>query len=903
MIDTSKISNIDIKALAADAAYWACASMIVLANGEEFSFVNRPYLIEPMQDESCVSGSMKASGGGFPIDIKTPIPTPDGWVLMEDIKVGNKVFGKDGKIYTVLEVHGIKYNKQCYRVIFSDKSSIVCDGDHLWSLTDMWHYRYVKQVTIKTIDILNAKKKDNRNRYVLDVAKPLDLPENKLPIDPYVLGLWLGDGNSCSNQITCGISDSVEYSKTFKELGIEIEIRDRKNVLCGEYKNIKIIDHCPKLRLLGVLKNKHIPMIYLRASYQQRLELLRGLMDTDGSISKSGKCEFYNINTVLIGQVKELVLSLGIKARISAKCFSTNWDKTELKPYKIYRVTFKAYSDMPVAKIKRKKENQISRIGNHPSITERRRIIDVVPVDSVPVRCITVDSPDHLFLAGEDFISVHNSECQGILPSLHGMIYGKYQQGVGYFFPTDTDMQDYVKSRFNPLIQLNKESIGKWIKSGRAGTDSAGLKRIGNANLFLRGSTLSPGETVGDARKSTKATGIQFDRLVVDEIDQIHPEAIAKMRKRMTNAKIYGNLGRDEERYIANPSDEDRGIDLYWQKSNKKWWNMLCVCGHYTNPVRYFLNDPEKSIGILPNGRGYIKCEKCEKPLGYNSGMYISECPGVTDLNMYQWSHLSSAYVDPLRILKDYRNPPEDNLGDIMRLDLGLAYSSKDEKLRKDVVLSCCSNNGMPERHMGPCAMGVDNDDKKHVVIGIRTGNDRYEIVKVAVCETFGEVHDLAIRYNVKSEVDDLRPNADSAREHQKSERHKVFLNEYTESPLNEAFFNENTGVVKSYRTGIFDSTHRIISNGQIVLPRRCAAIEDFATQCCNCVKSKEVDKQKGIIIYRYKKTGNGNDHYRNALNYFILASSGHRIRTVNPDRKINRQTKAKCDYDVVACV
>ena len=466
------------------------------------------------------------------------------------------------------------------------------------------------------------------------------------------------------------------------------------------------------------------------------------------------------------------------------------------------------------------------------------------------------------------------SECMGILPSLHGMIYSKYPQGVGYFFPTDTDMQDYVKSRFNPVIQANREAIGKYIKHGAKGTDSAGLKRIGSSNLFLRGSTLSPGDE-GDAKKSIKMTAIQFDRLVVDEIDQVDSDAISKMRGRMGNAAIYGVPGKREERYIANPSDEDRGVDLYWQKSNQERWNSLCLfCETLTDTLREFMNDPEKSIGFYEDGKGYMKCSKCGKPLRFNDGQYIPDCPSVKNLRFFQWHHLASVYHDPARILRDFRNPPEGNLGDVYRLDLGLAYSSKDEKLRKDVVLSCCGNDGMPERHSGPCAMGVDNDDGKHIVIGIRTGNDRYEIVKVARVDNFGEVHDLAKKYNVQFAVVDLRPNADSAREFQKTERFKVFLNEYTESPLSDAFFNEETGVIKSYRTGIFDTSHRVISNGQVRLPRQCKPIEDFAQQCCNCVKSKEIDKKRGQVVYRYKKTGNGNDHYRNALNYFILAAN-----------------------------
>lgn len=469
------------------------------------------------------------------------------------------------------------------------------------------------------------------------------------------------------------------------------------------------------------------------------------------------------------------------------------------------------------------------------------------------------------------------SVCMGILPSIHGMIYGRYGQGVGYFFPTDTDMQDYVKSGFNPIIQGNREAIGKYLKHGTKGTDSAGLKRIGNANLFLRGSTLSPGDEGGDTKKSTKLQGIQFDRLVIDEKDQIDPDAISKMKGRMGNAAIDGVKGAKEIRYIANPSDEDRGIDLDWQRSDQRYWNMKCLCGGLTNPVRSFLEDPEKSV-VEADNRSYMRCCKCEKPLtDYNHGEYIPDHLEV--LIMFQWSHLSSVYHNPTRILRDFRNPPEGNLGDVYRLDLGLPYSSSDEKLRKNVVLSCCGNDGMRESHSGPCAMGVDNDDRKHVVIGTRTGNDRYEIVKVAVCADFGEVHDLAQKFGVKYAVGDLRPNADSARQLQRMERFPVFLCEYTDSPMADVAFNENTGIVKVYRTGIFDTTHRLFSGGNFRLPRQCKPIDEFAVQCCNCVKSKEIDKKRNnLVIYRYKKTGNGNDHFRNALNYFVVAADKVRV-------------------------
>jgi hypothetical protein len=322
---------------------------------------------------------------------------------------------------------------------------------------------------------------------------------------------------------------------------------------------------------------------------------------------------------------------------------------------------------------------------------------------------------------------------KAIVRSLHGMRYGRYPQGVGYYFPTDDDMQDYVKSRFNPLIANNKEAIGKYFKSGGKTTDSASIKRIFDSNLYMRGATLKPGEDDG-VRKSTKTSGIQLDRAVLDEVDQMETEVIAKIRGRMANACVDGIKGFYEMEFIGNPSDEDRGVDLLWQGSDKRYWFRKCPCGGLTCAELEFINDPEKTVGFYPDidsrlahnqPIGYIRCVKCGKPIGIRIGEWIASNPSVKTRVGYNWSHLTSEYQDPARILRDYRNPPENNLGDVMRLDLGLAYSSQDEKLRKDMVYACCGNEGIPESHTGPCAMGVDNDDGKHVVIGGRLGNDR----------------------------------------------------------------------------------------------------------------------------------------------------------------------------------
>jgi hypothetical protein len=89
-----------------------------------------------------------------------------------------------------------------------------------------------------------------------------------------------------------------------------------------------------------------------------------------------------------------------------------------------------------------------------------------------------------------------------------------------------------------------------------------------------------------------------------------------------------------------------------------------------------------------------------------------------------------------------------------------------------------------------------------------------------------------------------------------------------------EVAFNDGSGVVKAHRTGIFDRTHALLTDGSISLPHQCPEVEEFARQCCNCAKFEEKDKRKGTMVFRYRPTGDNQEHFRNALNYFVIAAS-----------------------------
>jgi hypothetical protein len=157
----------------------------------------------------------------------------------------------------------------------------------------------------------------------------------------------------------------------------------------------------------------------------------------------------------------------------------------------------------------------------------------------------------------------------------------------------------------------------------------------------------------------------------------------------------------------------------------------------------------------------------------------------------------------------------------------------------------------------------------------------------------------MARKFNVKSSVVDIRHNEDSAREFQrnaKSYGNKVYLCEYKENQPQEAIYNDNTGIVGVNRTEIFDATHRlVIEDGRLTIPRRCDETKEFAKQMCGAYKVLEPNKRTGVSVFRYKGS---NEHYRNALNYFLLAGRKAGISQVR--RKQNRQTHAINEFKVI---
>ena len=481
-----------------------------------------------------------------------------------------------------------------------------------------------------------------------------------------------------------------------------------------------------------------------------------------------------------------------------------------------------------------------------------------------------------------------------VLRALHGLIKGLFKRGVGYYFPTNDDVQEFGKSRFNPLIQSNRNAIGKYVKSvGKKSTDTASLKKIGDAFLWLRGARMP--RKIDDVLTSSKTSSIPLDRLVFDELDLMADSddkftVVGQARGRLRDSDS------PSECFISNPTTPNFGIDTFFAKSDQRQWFRYCEsCGKHTTCAElFFKEDPERCVRLWKDGSGYIVCKKCERELKNFPGEWVIQFPSNTAyMHGYQLSQLTSARNDPAEILREYRNPPEDNLSAIVRLRLGWPHISTEDKLRTEDVLKCCNESNYPiTSHPGPCLMGLDCMKGKHLVIGARTGTDSFEIYKTAVIrgegmDSWNQIEDMCRRFNVKVGVVDIRPYEDMARHFQKKVKFQVWLCEYKESTPLGSIFDKNTKMVKVGRTEIMDTSHRlVITPGNLVLPRRSPAIIEFAKQLCSPFKVEELNKKTKQLVFRYRKTSDP-DHFRHCLNYFLLAANKSRIlRVTNSEAK-----------------
>ncbi|MGH3328268.1 MAG: DNA translocase FtsK, partial [Streptomycetales bacterium] len=267
------------------------------------------------------------------------------------------------------------------------------------------HIHHMDTEPVTTRQIAASLHHRGRCNHSVVPCAPLRYPERDLPIAPYTLGAWLGDGSSACARLTSAdheIIDAIRaegYTVTRHGTALNYGISEQS----AEPDRRQTNGFEASLRRLGVLGDKHIPELYLRASIAQRRALLAGLLDTDGYCGRSGAVEFGTTNRRLARDVLDLAVGLGYKATLRAKPCKGRDASTSV----VHTVAFRPHE--LVFGLSRKRARQVTVRPNSPA--RQRYITDVRPVQSVPVRCIEVSSPSRLYLASRSCIPTHNSTC------------------------------------------------------------------------------------------------------------------------------------------------------------------------------------------------------------------------------------------------------------------------------------------------------------------------------------------------------------------------------------------------------------------------------------------------------------------------------------------------------------
>lgn len=449
------------------------------------------------------------SGKAQPLD--SLVATPSGFKKMGDIQIGDHVLVPSGGSAPVTGVFP-QGKKKILRIEFNNGDSVECCEDHLWKVNafyDQWKGKILSAKEIKT----RKKCPNGASRFNIDTPKNVDFESKTVPLDPYFMGLLLGDGCFCGaclnfssveHEILTYISRSLAPGYTLIMCEKDCDFR----ITCPTNGRKSPNSYLQILRFLGLRglrsHEKFVPEIYLINDAQKRLALLQGLMDTDGEVSKTGAITFNSTSPHLAEAVEWLVKSLGGIPRRSVvkKWFTYKGIKKQGKL--CYKITFGLPEGLLPFRLTWKKD----RCKKTRQRNTNRVISDVVEVGEKECQCIMVDHPDHLYIT-DNFVVTHNTFVMlGIMKAI--------QPGT----PTLV-LQNRVS-----LAQQNYEELALW-----------GFPNVGTC----WGGKFSPNViTVASVQSVDKIEKLlpKFKVLIVDEIHDMMSALPKAVYKRMKGADI-----------------------------------------------------------------------------------------------------------------------------------------------------------------------------------------------------------------------------------------------------------------------------------------------------------------------------------------------------------------------------
>jgi len=365
-------------------------------------------------------------GGGKAQPLTSKILTPKGWKLMGDMKVGDEIFAYDG---TITKVTGVfpQGEKEIFEVTFNDGAKTHSCEEHLWKtktykernystrakkLNKSWECGEGKIRNLKEIKGTLIANHLGAKNHSIDMVGRIDFPQKQLPIDPYLLGLLIGDGCLRGNKVMFSTPD-IELLDSI--LGILPDNMGIKKLAGNKYDYLLVSEDKNKnpltaelreLNLMEKLSNdKFIPEIFKYTTFENRVALLQGLLDTDGTVAKEGTKVYYTtVSKQLADDIKDLVNSLGGTAQINTKIPKYTYNGEPKIGQLAYNLSVKLPSDILPFRLNKKAKRAIPKTKYKPI----RYFTEVKSVGFQEAQCISIEHESHLYIT-DDYIVTHNT--------------------------------------------------------------------------------------------------------------------------------------------------------------------------------------------------------------------------------------------------------------------------------------------------------------------------------------------------------------------------------------------------------------------------------------------------------------------------------------------------------------
>jgi phosphate starvation-inducible protein PhoH len=462
------------------------------------------------------------AGTGKAQPLYSKILTSEGWITMGDVKVGTIVRSTDSwTTVTAIHPQGLK---DTVRLYFKDKSYVDCCSEHLWTVnlgvSKTGKKQTSKKVTINTYSIMKLLDNKKAGNISIDTVKPIEYPQQELPLDPYVLGVLIGDGGMTTTSVSITSVDEEIVNNVNNKLPEKISLRKRSNSISygivdeqstWQTRN-RVTEALSNLSLLGKKSEfKFIPSIYMFSSIEQRKNLLKGLMDTDGTVDRTN-CSYSTSSKELAENVKELVLSLGGRASINNKKPFYK-DKNGNKKYGLtsYIVSVLLPDNKDCFTLTRKLE----KVKNNDSKQLKRIISDYEVLSPTEMQCISVDHPSHLYVT-DDYVLTHNTFL-ALYKALESLAENQAHKITIFRSSVASISEGFLPGSAEDKLAVFETPYISNINKIFGRDDAYGiLKKIGTINFesiaYQRGNTLDNQIIVID--EAQNCTGHQLDTLI-----------------------------------------------------------------------------------------------------------------------------------------------------------------------------------------------------------------------------------------------------------------------------------------------------------------------------------------------------------------------------------------------------